>query len=140
MAAAQAASFEHESWSSESVFLLATIGGAVGLGNLWRFPFLAGQNGGGAFVLVYIFFVVVLCLPLAADAIDRSLCADDGVTLVPPFAKGRDGDQCLLVDPGNGEPPVRFQYEQFNQTGVSPGCKKPSKQTTVIGQRRIKPA
>lgn len=46
------------------MFLLATIGGAVGLGNLWRFPFFAGQNGGGAFVLIYIFFVVVLCLPL----------------------------------------------------------------------------
>ena len=56
--------FEHEKWSSESVFLLAAIGGAVGLGNLWRFPFLAGQNGGGAFVLIYIGFVVLLCLPL----------------------------------------------------------------------------
>jgi NSS family neurotransmitter:Na+ symporter len=56
--------FEHEKWSSESVFLLAAIGGAVGLGNLWRFPFLAGQNGGGAFVLIYIGFVFLLCLPL----------------------------------------------------------------------------
>jgi len=56
--------FEHETWSSESVFLMATIGGAVGLGNLWRFPFLAGQNGGGAFVLIYIGFVVLLCMPL----------------------------------------------------------------------------
>ena len=56
--------FEHEKWSSETVFLLAAIGGAVGLGNLWRFPFLAGQNGGGAFVLIYIGFVVLLCLPL----------------------------------------------------------------------------
>lgn len=46
--------FEHESWSSESTFLLAAIGGAVGLGNLWRFPFLAGENGGGAFVIIYI--------------------------------------------------------------------------------------
>ena len=56
--------FEHEKWSSEAVFLLAAIGGAVGLGNLWRFPFLAGQNGGGAFVLIYVAFVMLLCLPL----------------------------------------------------------------------------
>ncbi len=56
--------FEHEKWSSETAFLLAAIGGAVGLGNLWRFPFLAGQNGGGAFVLIYIGFVILLCLPL----------------------------------------------------------------------------
>ena len=64
MAAMHNAQFEHETWSSESAFLLAAIGGAVGLGNLWRFPFLAGQNGGGAFVLIYIGFVVLLCLPL----------------------------------------------------------------------------
>lgn len=56
--------FEHETWSSESTFLMAAIGGAVGLGNLWRFPFIAGQNGGGAFVLIYLGFVILLCLPL----------------------------------------------------------------------------
>ncbi len=56
--------FRHESWSSESAFLLAAIGAAVGLGNLWRFPFMAGQNGGGAFVLIYIVFVVLLSVPI----------------------------------------------------------------------------
>lgn len=64
MATSSSIHFEHEKWSSETVFLLAAIGGAVGLGNLWRFPFLAGQNGGGAFVLIYISFVILLCLPL----------------------------------------------------------------------------
>jgi len=64
VAATHNSQFEHEKWSSEAVFLLAAIGGAVGLGNLWRFPFLAGQNGGGAFVLIYVGFVVLLCLPL----------------------------------------------------------------------------
>ena len=56
--------FKHEKWSSGTTFLLATIGAAVGLGNLWRFPFMAGQNGGGAFVLIYIGFVVFLCVPI----------------------------------------------------------------------------
>ena len=45
---------------------MATIGGAVGLGNLWRFPFIAGENGGGGFVLVYLAFVLFLGLPVLA--------------------------------------------------------------------------
>ncbi len=58
--------FKHEKWSSGTAFVLATIGAAVGLGNLWRFPFMAGQNGGGAFVLIYIGFVVFLSVPIIA--------------------------------------------------------------------------
>jgi len=58
------ADFVHESWSSRFVFLLATIGTAVGLGNLWRFPYITGVNGGGAFVLVYILCVLILGIPL----------------------------------------------------------------------------
>ncbi len=53
-------------WSSKSGFLLATVGGAVGLGNLWRFPYVAGENGGGGFVLIYLAFVFLLGLPLIA--------------------------------------------------------------------------
>ncbi len=44
--------------------MLATIGAAVGLGNLWRFPFIAGQNGGAAFVLIYIGCVILLGVPV----------------------------------------------------------------------------
>ncbi len=46
-------------WSSRMTFVMAAAGAAVGLGNLWRFPFLAAENGGGAFVLVYL--AAVLC-------------------------------------------------------------------------------
>jgi NSS family neurotransmitter:Na+ symporter len=53
-------------WSSRPAFLLATIGGAVGLGNLWRFPYIAGDNGGSGFVLLYLGFVLILGLPLMA--------------------------------------------------------------------------
>lgn len=45
-------------------FIIAVSASAVGLGNVWRFPYLAGENGGGAFVLMYIAFVLVLGLPL----------------------------------------------------------------------------
>jgi NSS family neurotransmitter:Na+ symporter len=44
--------------------MLATIGAAVGLGNLWRFPYIAGQSGGAAFVLIYIGFVLLLGVPV----------------------------------------------------------------------------
>ena len=53
-----------EHWSSKAAFTLAAIGSAVGLGNMWRFPYVAGENGGGAFVLVYILCVVAIGLPV----------------------------------------------------------------------------
>ena len=57
-------SFKHENWSSRSVFLLAAIGAAVGLGNIWRFPYMAGTNGGGAFVIIYLAAVVLIAIPV----------------------------------------------------------------------------
>ncbi len=56
--------FKHENWSSKSIFLLAAIGAAVGLGNIWRFPYMAGTNGGGAFVLIYLIAVVAIAIPV----------------------------------------------------------------------------
>jgi NSS family neurotransmitter:Na+ symporter len=53
-----------EQWSSRWTFLFATLGSAIGLGNLWRFPYMAGENGGGAFVIVYFLFAFVICAPL----------------------------------------------------------------------------
>lgn len=53
-------------WSGRAGFLLASIGGAIGLGNLWRFPYIAGDNGGGGFVLIYLAFVFLLGVPLVA--------------------------------------------------------------------------
>ncbi len=53
-----------DGWSSRTAFILAAIGSAVGLGNLVRFPAEAGANGGGAFVLFYIFCVILIGLPV----------------------------------------------------------------------------
>jgi len=44
-------------------FILAAAGSAIGLGNIWRFPYVAGENGGGAFVLIYLLFVIIIGLP-----------------------------------------------------------------------------
>lgn len=54
----------HEQWSSRLAFIFAAVGSAVGLGNIWRFPYMAGENGGGAFVLVYVGFVLLIGLPV----------------------------------------------------------------------------
>lgn len=51
-------------WTSRTSFLLATIGIAVGLGNIWRFPYVVGTNGGGAFVFVYIVTLLLFAAPI----------------------------------------------------------------------------
>jgi neurotransmitter:Na+ symporter, NSS family len=56
--------FKHESWSSRTTFLMAAVGAAVGLGNIWRFPYMTGTNGGGAFVLIYLAAVVLIAIPV----------------------------------------------------------------------------
>ena len=53
-----------EQWSSHTGFILAAIGGAVGLGNIWKFPYIAGSSGGGAFVIVYLFVVALVAIPI----------------------------------------------------------------------------
>ena len=50
-------------FGSKLGMILATAGGAVGLGNVWRFPYMAGQNGGAAFILIYIGCILLLGLP-----------------------------------------------------------------------------
>ena len=54
---------EH-TWSSGLTFILAAVGAAVGLGNIWKFPYVAGVSGGGAFVLVYLACVVFVAIPI----------------------------------------------------------------------------
>ncbi len=56
-------------WSSRIAFVFAAAAAAIGLGNIWRFPYLAGQNGGGAFVLIYLLFVVVLGIPFMTSEV-----------------------------------------------------------------------
>lgn len=51
-------------WAKRGSFILAATGSAVGLGNIWKFPYIAGQNGGGAFVLMYIGMVLLVGLPI----------------------------------------------------------------------------
>lgn len=50
-------------WGSSLGFVLAAAGSAIGLGNIWRFPYVAGENGGAAFVVVYLACIALICLP-----------------------------------------------------------------------------
>ncbi len=70
----------HEHWSSRFAFMMAAIGSSVGLGNFWRFPYTAGENGGAIFVLVY-----VLCIALVAYPV-----------LVAEYAIGRRGQSSAV--------------------------------------------
>ena len=54
----------HGYWSSRFAFVLAAAGSAVGLGNIWKFPYMAGDNGGGAFVLLYLVCIVLFGIPV----------------------------------------------------------------------------
>ena len=59
------ASSQHRGqWSSRMGFIMAAAGSAIGLGNIWRFPYTAGEGGGGIFVLLYLFFVFAIGIPV----------------------------------------------------------------------------
>ena len=55
-------------WSSHASFIIATVGSAVGLGNIWRFPYIMGENGGAIFLLTYLLLIAFLCvIPLCCE-------------------------------------------------------------------------
>jgi NSS family neurotransmitter:Na+ symporter len=72
-----------EQWQSRIGFILAAIGAAVGLGNIWRFAYVAGENGGGVFLFTYVCFVILIGWPLviAEIAIGRR-SGGDAVTAI----------------------------------------------------------
>lgn len=55
---------DHGQWSSRLAFILAATGAAVGLGNIWKFPYIMGENGGGAFVIVYLLCILGIGIPV----------------------------------------------------------------------------
>ncbi len=67
-------SADREQWGSRLGFILAAAGSAIGLGNIWRFPYVTADNGGGAFVVLYLVCIALICLPylFAELALGRS--------------------------------------------------------------------
>ncbi len=54
----------HGEWGSRWAFIMAATGSAVGLGNIWRFPYVVGENGGGAFILIYLACILLIGIPV----------------------------------------------------------------------------
>ncbi|MCI4643918.1 MAG: sodium-dependent transporter [Hyphomonadaceae bacterium] len=69
-----------EHWGSRFGFIMAAVGSSVGLGNLWRFPFTAGENGGSAFIIIYLLCVILLGFPV----------------LMAEYAVGRKGQRSAI--------------------------------------------
>ncbi len=90
-----------------------------------RKPARLGHGAIRAAAIVSLLFAAVSLPSRPARAIDPALCKDDGVTEVPPWAQGRDSSQCLMVNPGNGDPVVKFQYETFHKKGISRHAERP---------------
>ncbi|MGB0632528.1 MAG: sodium-dependent transporter [Alphaproteobacteria bacterium] len=79
-----------EQWASNTGFILATIGSAVGIGNIWRFSYVAGENGGGAFLIIYLICVLIVGVPI----------------VISEMAMGRrGGGDAIAAFSGNGRTP-----------------------------------
>jgi len=77
-----------EQWSSRFVFILAATGSAVGLGNIWKFPYITGENGGGAFVLIYLFCIAAIGIPIMmAEVMLGRRGGQDPITTMKILAK-----------------------------------------------------
>ncbi len=77
------------------------------------------RAGPRAAALVPAFWIAMAMGAPEAGAIDKRLCSQDGMTEIPEFADGRDSNGCLMIDPGNGDAPIPFQYETFHRHGIS---------------------
>jgi len=79
-----------EQWTSKIGFILAAAGSAIGLGAIWKFPYMAGTNGGGVFVLLFIISTIAIGLPiLLAEFVIGRMGQADAVTSLKRLAKGR---------------------------------------------------
>lgn len=80
---------QHEQWTSKIGFILAAAGSAIGLGAIWKFPYMAGTNGGGIFLLIFILFTLLIGAPmLLAEFIIGRSTQKDAISSYKVLAKG----------------------------------------------------
>ncbi len=82
-------SIQREEWNSKLGFILAAVGSAVGLGNLWGFAYRSSQGGGAAFVLLYIFVVLVVGIPIFVAEFSLGRSTTTSAVLAPIKAAGK---------------------------------------------------
>ena len=84
---------QHGQWSSRFAFILAATGSAVGLGNIWKFPYITGENGGGAFVIVYLLCVLLIGIPIMmAETMLGRRSRQNPIETMKTLAKEADAD------------------------------------------------
>ena len=89
---------KREQFGSRLGFILVSAGCAIGLGNVWKFPYMAGKYGGAAFILVYLLFLVILGLPI----------------IVCEFSVGRASQKSIATSYNALEPPhTRWHYARW---------------------------
>lgn len=76
---------ERESFKSRLGFILVSAGCAIGIGNVWKFPYVAGQNGGGLFVLIYLLFLAIMGIPILT--MELALGRGSGLSIVKAYKK-----------------------------------------------------
>ena len=82
-------SIQREEWNSKLGFILAAVGSAVGLGNLWGFAYRSSQGGGAAFVILYIFVVLVVGIPIFVAEFSLGRSTNTSAVLAPIKAAGK---------------------------------------------------
>lgn len=90
-----ASSDDRGQWGSKLGFIMAAAGSAVGLGNIWRFPYVTGENGGAAFVLVYLVCVFLIGVPLLY--VELALGRASGRNPVGAFQKTKPGTPFMFI-------------------------------------------
>ncbi|NIZ19541.1 sodium-dependent transporter [Entomospira culicis] len=78
-------SSQKEQWSSNFGFLMATIASAVGLGSIWKFPYLVGSNGGSAFIIIYT--ILIILIGILGLSVENSVGRFGGTNVVDSYAK-----------------------------------------------------
>ena len=76
-------------WSGRLGFIAAAAGSSIGLGNIWKFPYITGENGGGAFVLVYLLCIVLIAAPILIAEILIGRASQKGAVGAFPALAGR---------------------------------------------------
>ena len=104
-----------EHFASRIGFILIAAGCAIGIGNVWRFPYITGEYGGGAFVLLYLIFLVILGLPV----------------MVMEFAVGRAAQKSAaqafdILEPISSLGLVSIALKTFAATSLPPSLKVPA--------------
>ena len=82
---------QRDQWSSKIGFILAAAGSAIGLGAIWKFPYMAGTNGGSVFLLLFIICTIAIGLPiLLAEFVIGRMGQADAVTTLQRLSQGRN--------------------------------------------------